>query len=157
MSILIRNATVKDLSAVQGLMNSLNDYRSKNFSKENKIFHKRINEYPKLKKSDITKDIFIVAESDDKIVGFVWGSLHKRNNHKLSKLGYIEEIYIDNKARSKGLGRNLVKFLENSFKKRGCDHMTTHTDWENKPAQKLYSGYGMNEVTVEYWKRIYKK
>ena len=153
----IRKATIKELPSIQALMNALNNSRNKNFSKQNKAFHKRKKAYSKLKKSDIENDIFFVAEDGGNIVGFVWGSIHKRKSHKLSNLGYIEEICVDNKIRSKGLGKSLLKFLETEFAKLGCDHITTHTDWENKPAQKLYSGSDMNEVTIEYWKRIYKK
>ena len=157
MKTIIRKTTTKDLSQIQKLMDVLNNSREKNFSKQNKPFHKRLKQYPKLKKSDIENDIFLVAVDDNKIVGFIWGSIHRRRSHKLSKLGYIEEICVDKKIRSKGLGKKLLKFLEEEFTKLGCDHVTTHTDWENKPAQKLYSKSGMNKVTVEYWKRIYKK
>ena len=80
MKILIRDATTKDLLSIQILMDTLNDSRDKNFSKQNKSFHKRTKEYSKLKKSDIKNDIFAVAENYNQIIGFARGSIHKKNH-----------------------------------------------------------------------------
>ena len=44
--------------------------------------------------------------------------------------------------------------LETEFRKRGCDHMTTHTDFENELSQAFYSQIGMHKTTIELWKKL---
>ena len=156
MEILIRHAENKDLSHIQKLMTELNDFQIKNFSNQNKPFHKRTKEYPKIKKEDIKNNIILVAEIDNNIIGYIWGSIHKRKAHELSIMGYIDEICVNQKYRTKGVGKRLLKLLETKFRQKKCDHMVTHTDYDNEIAQKSYSNYGMLPVTIEYWKEIEK-
>ena len=85
MEILIRHAINKDLFHIQKLMAELNDFQIKNFSNSNKPFHERVRAYPKIKKPDIEKDTILVAELNNTIIGYIWGSIHERKSHKLSK------------------------------------------------------------------------
>ena len=156
MEILIRHAKDKDLVHIQKLMTELNDFQIKNFTNLNKPFHERIKEYSKIKSFDIQKDIILLAEFDNKIIGYIWGSIHERKSHKLSKMGYIDEICVNQEYRTKGIGKKLLKFLEYEFKQLKCDHIVTHADYDNKTAQKSHSNFGMSPVTMEYWKEIKK-
>lgn len=152
--ITICQAKKKDIMVIQKLMTELNNWQIKNFSEDNKPFHQRIKDYSKLEKNDIEKDIILVAEVDTKIIGYIWGSLHERKSHKLSKMGYIDEIYIENQFRQQGVGKKLLKNLEEEFIKLECDHLITHADWDNEVAKKSHVAWGMKPVTVEYWKKI---
>ncbi len=150
----IRSAKQKDLKEIQSLMDELNNLRRDLFSKKNSIFHQRIKPYAKLKAKDIKSDLFFVAENDNTIVGYIWGSIDQRKSHKLYKLGYVDELYILKTARTKGYAKKLFRTLIKAFKEKGCDHMTTHTDIENTIAQSFYETNGMNKTTIEYWKKI---
>jgi ribosomal protein S18 acetylase RimI-like enzyme len=98
--------------------------------------------------------IFVATDNTDKIVGFIQGGIHQRNNHKLNKLGYLDELYVKEEARGKGAAKNLFSELESEFKKQGCDHITTHTDFENELSQQFYLQAGMSKSTIELWKRL---
>jgi ribosomal protein S18 acetylase RimI-like enzyme len=150
MKINIRPAQKNDISAIQKFARSLNQTREKQFSASNKPFHKR----KKSASLPTLKDVLLVAESEGNIVGYIWGSIHERKNHALSKLGYIDELYVDNNSRGQNVGQSLMKAIIKVFKQKGCNHVTTLTDTENKKAQDFYKSCGMKEVTVELWKKI---
>lgn len=151
---IIKRANKSDKVAIQVLMDGLIFYREKIFKTENKEFHKRINSYPALKDGDFKKSIFIVAVDKEEIIGFIQGTIQQRKDHKLSKLGYIDELFLKDEFRGKGAAKILFKELEKEFKFQGCDHLITHTDFENLFSQKFYLKVGMNKTTVELWKKL---
>lgn len=151
----IRKANKTDKIQIQALVDELNLYRKKFFSSENQKFHERINPYSKLEEKDFEEGfIFVTTDERDEAVGFIQGSIHERKNHKLSKLGYIDELYVKEAARGKGFAKNLFSELESEFKKQGCDHITTHTDFENELSQQFYLQAGMHKTTIELLKEL---
>lgn len=154
MAITIRPAVHQDMPALQEMLDLLNKERRQLWSQKNKIFHDRLKPLSKLRKSDLDKNIFIVAEEGGEIAGFVLGFVTSRKGYKLSKLGYLDALYVKPAFRNKSVAKKLTDAVMKNFKFKGCDHMTTHTDAENKVAQKLYEGAGMSQVTVEYWKKL---
>lgn len=140
---------------IQALMDELNLYRKKIFSSKNQEFHERINPYPLLEDKDFDENyIFVAVDDSEKIVGFIQGSIDERKNHKLSKLGYIDELYVKEEARGQGVAKNLFSELESEFQKQGCNHTTTHTDFENDLSQQFYLQAGMHKTTIELWKEL---
>lgn len=151
----IRKANKTDKDSIQTLREELNLFRKKIFSSENKEFHERINPHPTLKENDFDENFFFVAiDEENNIVGFIQGSIDQRKNHKLSKLGYIDELYVKNTFREQGIAKNLFSNLEDEFKRQDCDHLTTHTDIENGLSQQFYLQTGMQKTTVELWKKL---
>jgi ribosomal protein S18 acetylase RimI-like enzyme len=152
---IIEKANKTDKQQIQALMDELNDYRKKIFSEETKDFHERINPYKPLEDEDFDESVFFVSKDEsNKIVGFIQGTIHQRKNHKLSKLGYIDELFVQESTRGKGVAKNLFSELEFVFKNQGCDHITTHTDIENSLSQQFYLQAGMRKTTIELWKTL---
>lgn len=152
---IVRKATETDKIQVQALMDELNLFRKKIFSTDNQKFHERISPYLELDGKDFDDSyIFVAVDDFEKIVGFIQGSIHSRKDHKLDKLGYIDELYVNEEARGKGVAKNLFSELEVEFKKQECNHITTHTDFENEPSQQFYLHLGMHKATIELWKEI---
>lgn len=152
--IVYRVATQGDLSDIQRLQKQLNTARERQFIKETKKFHARKKAHSLIEVSDLRKDVFVVAEVQGKVVGYAWGQLAERSSSVLSRLGYIEEVCVDEKHRGKGIAKKLLEELAQLFRKKGCDHMTTHTDAENSAAQALYRSFDMIPVTLELWKPL---
>ena len=152
MKILIRKATKKDLSQVRTFQGQLDKARQKLW-KKSRAFHDRTKPSRLITKIS-ARGILLVAENDHQLVGFVYGEISKRPNHKLAKLGDVEELFVLADFRQRGVSIKLMKALIKEFKKKGCDHIITHTDSENEPAQALYKTIGMAPVTVELWKKI---
>lgn len=154
MKITLRKAEKNDLEAIQALQSLLDKGRESQYDISNKAFHSKTKTPDSVKESDLNTDHFIVAEIEDTIIGYVWGSIDKRPHHKLKKMGYIDELFIVQEYRKKGIAKQLLNELEAFFVNKGCDFIFTNTDWENKNAQSLYSSFGMNKVTAEYWKKL---
>ena len=151
----IRKAEKTDLAELQVLSALLDSYRSKNFSTTTEKFHDRKNARPSFIASDFDGSIILVSvNEDEKIVGFIRGSVEERKEHVLSKLGHIEEFYVIDEVRGTGVATNLFKALEADFKIIGCNLLTTHTDFENELSQKFYVKAGMIPATVELWKEL---
>lgn len=150
--ITIRKAEKMDLKALRAMIIALDRELAKNYSKLNAPFHaKRVATTIK----EISKgDHIFVAENARRVFGFIWGTTHLRKSHRLSKLGYIDQIFVDSKYRDGGVGSALINALELWFKKLGCTVMTTTTSWENKGGQKICRKHKMREATIEYWKRL---
>lgn len=92
---------MSDIAHVQTLMNKLNEFRSSDFGVNNRRFHKRVNTYSDLTESDLEDTILFICEVDEVIVTYIQGSVHERKNHKLSRLGYIDEVYVSEDVRGK--------------------------------------------------------
>jgi len=99
----LRKADKNDLEAIQALHSLLNESRVKQYDLSTKAFHAKTKASAPIKDSNLESDIFIVAENESKIVGYVWGSIDKRPHHKLKKMGYIDELFIAQKYRKKGI------------------------------------------------------
>lgn len=60
------------------------------------------------------KNLLFVAEEENRIVGFVWGTFI---NYGISRYGYIEELFVNKKFRGRDIGIFLVKKIVEEFKK----------------------------------------
>ncbi len=151
----IKKANKTDKQEIQVLMDELNEYRKNIFSNDTKDFHERINPYKKLEDDDFENSIFFVAkDASNNVIGFIQGTIHERKNHKLHNLGYIDELFVKESFRGKGVAKNLFTELETEFKKQNCDSLTTHTDIENDLSANLYLKSGMKKTTIEFWKKL---
>jgi ribosomal protein S18 acetylase RimI-like enzyme len=151
----IRKGTKNDKKELQTLQKELGSFRKNIFSAENKSFHKKIKTETFITDKEINKNIILVATNDkNKIVGLIIGSINERKNHKLNKLGYIEELFVKEKYRKQGLAQRLWEEMEKELKNKKCNHITTHTDFENTLSQNFYTKMGMQKTTVEFWKKI---
>lgn len=81
-------------------------------------------------KDNLRKPLYVAVEND-KIIGYIFGHYYKLEN----KTSYIEvgsncfmidEIYVIPSYRSKGVGKELFKLMENEIKE-SCDYITLST------------------------------
>lgn len=152
--VVYRLAEITDLKDLQRLQQQLNQAREAQFLPATKKFHERRRPPVLISEEDVKKDLILVAVQADAVVGYAWGQLAERASSVLSKLGYIEEVCVDGPLRGQGIAKELLRKLEECFKEKGCDHITTHTDAENTAAQVLYRSIGMHDATIEFWKEL---
>lgn len=60
------------------------------------------------------KSLLFVAEKNNKVVGFIWGTFI---NYGISRYGYIDEIFVKQEFRGKEIGSSLIKRILEEFKK----------------------------------------
>jgi len=97
-----------------------------------------------------SESISLTARTDDKVVGFVIGSV---NQYDGMKLGHILTIDVLPKHRRKGIGMTLLKSIEQEFKDIGVKVSFLEVRQDNLAAMRLYRKAGY--VQVERLKNYY--
>jgi len=93
-------------------------------------------------------DFFLVAELNQKIIGFVYGRESKQvpdevlRKWKATRVGSVEVLAVDEKYRRRGIGTQLLKRLFQAFTERAIDTVTLSTPAEEIAAKRLYDKLG---------------
>ncbi|NVK18972.1 MAG: GNAT family N-acetyltransferase [Methylocystaceae bacterium] len=78
------------------------------------------------------------AVEGDLLVGCVHYFFHG-TTWKTSSYCYLEDLFVDQKQRSKGAGRALIQAVKTAAEQKGAAKVYWHTDKQNKTAQALYN------------------
>jgi (aminoalkyl)phosphonate N-acetyltransferase len=96
--IIIRNAEPKDLDSIYGFIGEL----------ENEVFDFQLFKCIFEENLENLSYIYFVAESNEKVIGFI--SLHTQKLlHHCGVVGEIQEFYIDPNFRNQGIGKILIQ------------------------------------------------
>ena len=92
--------------------------------------------------------LFLVAEADEKIVGYVVAL-------EAADEGEILNLAVAEAGRRRGLGRALVEAIVAALTERGVRQVYLEVRESNAPARALYSGFGFKEVgrRTAYYRR----
>ncbi|MDO8623622.1 MAG: N-acetyltransferase [archaeon] len=104
----IRRAEKKDLKEISNLFRTESSKKPYNDKWTQKIALKEVTGFFK------KKDMY-VAIINKKIVGFIVSSICSDNKKK----AYIDELWLKPEYQGKGIGKSLVKFIEDKYKKKG--------------------------------------
>lgn len=108
----------------------INDEYLNNMNKEKKI---------KQRENDYTKGGFIIAEIDNKVVGFC---RYLDNNKYSSNYEEIDcelvALYVDSNLKQKGIGKELFKYVKKEFRAMGKKKMILWCLKENYTARAFY-------------------
>lgn len=89
------------------------------------------------------------VESDGRLLGFANSVLHL-NTWTTEPGCYLEDLFVDEAARGKGLGRALIDDLINLARARGWSRVYWHTQADNAAARRLYDSYVPADGFVRY-------
>lgn len=157
----IREYREGDFESVINLMTSLQSYFAEiDISGEKIEFENRnsAEEYVRkaLKDDDEMDGKMYVAESGDKIVGFVQGVIIEHNKdiafkltHKKRIDGWIGLLFVHPDFRGKGLAQSLIGKIREYFKNNNCVSMRLKVDSNNKLALNVYTKYGFAPRDLE--------
>lgn len=94
--------------------------------------------------------VCFVAEQDNHIVGYVAGRVSKEIDKTDTILrSELENIYIEEAARSKGVGRLLVQELTNWCKDKGAQSMFVTAYYHNVNAVSFYEACGFGPFALK--------
>jgi len=147
----IRKAAIKDLSDVLRLNYDLFKKERREFDKSLDMrwtYGKKGREY--FRNRIAKKDSLVeVAEYDGKIVGYLSGGLSKRLNYrKKAKCAELENMMVEKKHRSRGLGAKLVRDFVDWCGKNKIDCISLTAFAGNKRAIKFYRNMGFKDYTL---------
>lgn len=93
-------------------------------------------------------DLFLVAELEGRVVGFVFGResrdmpMEVLTKRHATKAGYIETLAVTQEHRRKGIGTLLLNSLFERLRRRGVDYVSLHVPAEETGAIRLYEKLG---------------
>jgi ribosomal protein S18 acetylase RimI-like enzyme len=101
----------------------------------------------------------LVAEEDGEIIGYLAASYSDSTKEdSLNKVpfreGSIDDLYVNEAHRSKGVSTALLKEIESYFREMKCDYSTIGCLGTNTAARSLYAKNGYNEQYIDYFKKL---
>ncbi len=94
------------------------------------------------------KEIWIVIEEDNEILGFSQAVIESKDKAEVAK------IYVKKSARGRGIGKRLLSFILKELRKRKIKTAHTRVYWGNKPSIKLQEGFGFKIIGIGMEKRL---
>lgn len=144
----IRIAEEKDYLQVEKLMKQVHDMHVElcpNIYKPEEIIWSK-EEFMEL----VTKEEVLVAVKDEKVVGLL-SYIFRIISGKIvvdRKVMFIESLVVDEKYRSRGIGRELLNRAKEIYKEKGCDSLELQVNAKNVKAWEMYKKYGFREKSV---------
>ena len=141
----IRQAHTGDISTLKKLQIQLHEYHQANLPddflspdeiEQNIDLHKII---------ESESSIFLVAENEGHLVGFIFGELWDRKSWTLKqrKIASIEQIAVDSSFRNQGVGLRLIEAFEERVISKGGEELWLEVYSFNEAALSLYRKAGI--------------
>jgi ribosomal protein S18 acetylase RimI-like enzyme len=94
--------------------------------------------------------VLLVAEVDGAIAGYLYASLEERDWARLIDAhGALNDIYVDERFRRRGIARALVEAGVSALEERGAKRVVLSAAWPNTEAHALFEACGFRRTMVE--------
>ncbi len=147
MKVRIRRAGLKDVDAIVSLSRQLADYH-----RDIDSYYKPGSETARGFRRHLLKNIrrrnarIVLAETDDKAVGYFIGSIEKPKPYASPKrIGRISGAFIQEGYRNSGIGRKMFEELMEWFREKGIKHIELYVDSRNNSGLKTWKRFGFRE------------
>lgn len=148
---IIRKATAVDLQRIRELNNELFELELANFDKY-LIKGWPLSNEGRIYFEDAIKNSFvIVAEVDNKVVGYLLGEEDNIPYYNF-KIAELCNMCVDEKYRKHGIGKALYKAFEKHFTKLGIKHFMVTASFKNESAKSFYKRIGFIEANTTFVK-----
>ena len=95
----------------------------------------------------------LVAEQDGRLLGLVHYLFH-RNTTMIGPICYLQDLFTDEAARGKGVGRALMEAVYARAKEAGSPRVYWHTHETNATARMLYDKVAERSGFIHYRKQL---
>ena len=143
-AIIIRAAQAEDIDTIQAFIRALADYE-------------RLAHEVKADRETLGRYLFgprpmaevLIAEADGSAVGFAL-FFHNFSTFEGRPGLYLEDLFVEESQRGRGIGRRLIDDLIAMGKRDGWTNLYWHTNAENAQARRLYDSYDKADGFVRY-------
>jgi len=151
-NIIIRKANIEDLIKVQELNNNLFELEFNNFDDTLKVgwpFEKEGKEYFE---NMIKNNIVFVAEVEEKIVGYLAGSICEQTSYITETFAELDNMCIDDEYRRFGIGTLLMDEFKEYCKENKVQNIKVTASAKNSRAIQFYMKNGFEDynITLKY-------
>ncbi len=150
---------IRDPEIVKSLVSELRKFENKldaDMRSDEESVEKQI-EWMKRKLQSESTFLFVAIREDEEqnTIGYVFGWIEKRNKNywKLTKFGYVGELFVKEEFRGMGVGRALLEKAEKWFAEKGITKIFLDAYAQN-PAVNFYKKLGYRELELRMVKEI---
>jgi GNAT superfamily N-acetyltransferase len=94
--------------------------------------------------------LVLVAERSGQVVGYVFASIEPVSWRDLrGPCGFVHDVYVDERARREGTGRELVRAAIEWIHSRGRSQVVLWSKTRNDAAQRLFTSLGFRPTMIE--------
>ena len=97
----------------------------------------------------LNKQFIYVAEDNQKIVGFITGEILSKKEWYTVQLGTINNLFVLEEYRGKGIGKKLMETMMDAFKEKGINNFELYALNNNENALKFYEKLGFRKYNVQ--------
>ena len=153
-NVIIKKATIKNLEDIVNLNNELFKLEKDNYDEtlvENWPLTKEGNEYFK---DLILNNFVIVANMNEKIIGYLAGSINEKGSYEEIQYGEINNMFIEEKYRKYGIGKKLINEFKNYCKENNIYNIKVEASYKNKSAIEFYHKNGFSDFNLTLTTKI---
>ena len=150
MDIVIRKAELEDLKEIQKLNYKLFELEYNNFDPALNMewtFSKTGEDYFK---DLIEKGTVWLVVDNDKVIGYLAGSIDGKPAYATKSLAELDNFYIEEEYRRQGIGKRLVEELKKYCKTKGIEEIIVTASAKNMNAREFYQNNGFDEFEITY-------
>ena len=149
--LIIRNATINDLLNIQKLNKILFELEYNNFDSTLDINWSMSNEGKNYFENAINNNVVLVAILDDKIVGYLVGSLNTEYSYNKNIQAELDNMCILEEYRKLGIGKQLFLEFKKICKKNNISELKVIASYDNLNAIKFYknNGFAPSELILK--------
>ena len=148
MNVKIRKANIDDIENIKELNNKLFIYEYENFDSSLNVGWPFTEEGDKYFRDIILNEIVFVAIDDEKIVGYLAGTVDTKISYILKPISELDNFYIEESYRRCGIGSMLVDEFKRYCKSNGIDEMKVTASASNFYAIEFYKKNGFNDFEI---------
>lgn len=150
----IRRADLNDLDIICELNNQLFKLEKDNYDSTIIDDWPLTNEGKEYFKDLITNHYVIVASLNDKVVGYLAGSIKEKGTYELIQYSEINNMLVMEEYRGTGIGKKLIdNFIEYS-KSQNINNIKVVASFKNKDAINFYHNNGFEDFDLTLTKNI---
>ena len=150
MNVIIRKATLEDLKSVQELNYKLFDVEYKNFDPALNMewtFSKMGEDYfIEL----IEKGTVWVAVDDNKVIGYLAGSINVKPEYATKSLSELDNFYVEEEYRRQGIGKKLLEEFKKYCISKDIEEIKVTASAKNINARQFYKNNGFEDFEITY-------
>ena len=152
MKINIRIANINDLIYIQELNNSLFELEFNNFDDTLKVGWPFEKEGKKYFEYMINNQIIFIAQDEEKIVGYLAGTICKDVSYITESFAELDNMYINEDYRRFGIGTLLMNEFKKYCKEKNIQNIKVTASAKNNKAINFYMKNGFEDynITLKY-------
>jgi len=147
-NVTIRKATLNDLYNIQMLNNQLFKLEKENFDPTLVENWPLTEEGKKYFKAMIEEAHVIVAILNDKIVGYLAGSINEKGPYEEIQYGEVNNMFINAECRGYGIGKLLINDFKKYCLSNDIKALTVTASAKNTNAIEFYRKNGFNDFNI---------